>query len=167
MISTREQNLLDAAVEQFQAARDIFVEKRELLAIADVNYRLGSVEVDRGDYTAAAADLATARAQFETVGSQRGVSLVLIQLGRLHWKQCNYDDAERSLEEAREIHSMRGDRHGLADDAYLLGLVRCNQQRLDEALTLFNGARRLYHDLGMQRWADECDRRIEWLSRNH
>jgi len=105
---------------------------------------LGELQLNTGDYPAAAASLAQALALYREAGDQRGQAGALDQLGLLRTVTGDYPAAAESHRQALALFRGLGDQHGQAWTLTALGLLQqltgdhpAAAASLQQALTLF------------------------------
>ena len=162
-ILMRQKRDYPAAIEHLSAARQTFSSLGEQhMALACSEY-LGMVYLDQGNLEPAGVELEVARAGFINFGDAHHTPQCSLFLGMVRQKQGNFALAEQLLKEVAVQYNKRGDQLGLASCEKEFGSLRYDQGRLDEAITHFDSASRLYKSLHIQEQADECSKWVEWL----
>lgn len=109
---------------------------------------LGELKRQQGDLAAAAACHQAAYERNCEIGDQAGCARALTSLGYVYRLQERYQEAQYTLERALAVYQAAGD--GLKGQAfchYILGMVYLDQRQLEQAMTHYRQAHRLWADL--------------------
>jgi len=151
------------AIEHLIAARSTFNSLNETYLAALCTCSLGAVHMGLGEVAAGIAEFGASRDVLISIGPRAQFAEATQFLGEAQRLQGNFEMAEQYLEEARLIHQTDGDPLGLANCAELLGHLRNDQKRNEEALVQLKMARRLYERLQIQTRVKQCQEWIEYL----
>lgn len=146
---------LDDAEEIFERVRllAVGIGDRKLQAIADQN--LGTVSSIRGDAEMALGRFKSSLVNFEALGEMSYVGPLLNNIGRLQSELAEDEAARESLERARALCEVQGDRHNLiiVDVNRARLMLRADNPR--EALRTVEKARVVAETNGDDRWVGE------------
>jgi len=162
-ILMRQKHDYPAAIEHLSAARQTFSSFGKQYAAFQCSEYLGMVYLDQGNLESAGVELEVARAAFINFGDAHQTPQCSLVLGMVRRKQGNLALAEQLLKEAAVQYNKSGEQLGLASCEKEFGYLRYDQGRLDEAITHFDSAWRLYKSLHIQEQADGCRECVEWL----
>jgi len=163
-ILMREKGDYPAAIEYLSAARQTFSSQGNQFSALQCSESLGLVYLDQGNLESAGTELEVTRAAFINFGGTHHIPEITLFLSIVRRQQGNLALAEQLLGEAAVLYNKRGQQRGFAACEKQFGFLRYSQGRLDEAITHFDSAWRLYESLDVQSEADECRTWVEWLN---
>jgi tetratricopeptide (TPR) repeat protein len=138
----------DAAETHYRAALTLASGAANARQRAQAHLGLGMVEGARDAYDTAAAWLEQARRQFADLGSQDGVSLVLIQLAIVYWLQGKLDRVQALMAEVLAGEGTNGDKWRVSRALHLLGNVGLSRQDYPMARRWWEQSLALKRELG-------------------
>ncbi len=100
------------------------------------------------------------------IGDKRGEGIVLGNLGNVYQSLGQDDEAITYYQKSLEIRQKIGHKRGEAITWFNLGVTFDNIQRYDEAIEAFWNARKLYQDMGLNKYVEDCDNEITILESN-
>uniref|UniRef100_A0A0C1RB69 Transcriptional regulator n=1 Tax=Tolypothrix bouteillei VB521301 TaxID=1479485 RepID=A0A0C1RB69_9CYAN len=99
------------------------------------------------------------------IGDRRGEGISLGNLGVVYYCLKQYEQSTEFYQQQLEIATKIGDHQQSAKAWFNIGLALENLNRESEAIDAYHHAYKLYHLLGIYTYMQECDRRIEQLTR--
>ncbi len=97
------------------------------------------------------------------LGYKQGEGNSLVNLSNTYQALEDYQEAINYYQQALDIFREIGDKRGEAITWFNLGLILKNILRYDEAIEAFQNARKLYQDMELNQYVENCDNEINAL----
>jgi tetratricopeptide (TPR) repeat protein/tRNA A-37 threonylcarbamoyl transferase component Bud32 len=146
-ISTFFQDLFDQSIGYFQEAMTIYTDSRQHARVADALMNIGNVESAKGDVVSAIVCWNNALKTSQDYGTLNQQAQIQNNLGIAHYKLRRYADAKEYYSKASEIFSRIESKQGKAFVLTNLGEVCFAEGQYEEALMLWEDARRTYGEM--------------------
>ena len=125
----------EAGQEAYEKALLLSKKSRDVLLLGQANNSLGHLLLLKGEYQQASKYFHTAAGLFESIEDEQGKARVYGNLGKLYFRQGNYDDARASFERSLEISSSSNiESSSNAQVAANLGLTFMNKGDYDAGI---------------------------------
>ena len=133
---------VERAEVSYLKAREFALIADDDLVAADISQNLGTLSSIRGDLRAALAHYSSGLELYERLSHQRGIALVLNNIGMLHIDLEEYDEASLSLERALDV-------------------CRANDDVMTEEIVHINRTELFVERGELERARDSCDQAFE------
>ena len=125
----------EAGQEAYEKALFLSKKSRDVLLLGQANNSLGHLLLLKGEYQQASKYFHTAAGLFESIEDEQGKARVYGNLGKLYFRQGNYDEARSSFERSLEISSSSNiESSSNAQVAANLGLTFMNKGDYDAGI---------------------------------
>jgi len=133
-------------------------------ARSNVQYRLGEIYKELGQYAQAEQLYRQSLATAEALGDRHGVAVTQRALAELYWLRGDYAQAEQLYHQSLAALEAQGDRREVAVTLYNLALLCAEQARFAEAVELLTKSRDLFRQIGLEKDASEADASLAALT---
>ena len=142
-VATFFQNLLDRSAGHFDEAMKIYAASGQHARVADAMMNIANVMSAKGDIAGAVEHLSEALTTSREFGSLNQQAQIQNNLGIAHFRLKRFQEARNFYDEARAIYVRKGSAYALTN----LGEVSLAEGRYEQALLLWEDARRLFRDM--------------------
>jgi tetratricopeptide (TPR) repeat protein len=145
----REQSNYTRAQTLFEAALNIYRNRKDTHGLADCYKGLGAILSAQGRYEAAIHRYQQATTIYRRFNDRPNVSVCLRGIGMANWRLRNYEASREASQESLMICSAIGDRLGEAASLNALGLVAIAQGDQRETQRCWTASVAIYQDLNL------------------